>query len=422
MDDGSAGTLHRLDEFADCAEVRLRVLDIRHRAELIRLVMTERPWGVVHLAARHFIPDCETVFASTADVYAPSDSPHSEHNRVGPQGVYGWSKLLGERLLCEQTDRLGDCESVIARLFNVYGPGDPHPHLLPEILRQARRGRVLHLGDLGAARDFVYVDDVAEALVILLRRAQPGVVNVGTGTAVSGRELVDLVASLTGRHLEARVDAARLRRRSRPVSCAAADRLREIVPWWPRTRLHEGIRHTITAGRCAGHRSAGTWPERDRHNQQPYRQRPTRRAPMSAATTEIIARAVIRRDGQLLLVRQRTKSWSFLPGGHVEPGERVEAALVRELAEELGTGAKVAGFVGAVEHGYVEDGVTHHELNLIFDVAIDAAEPVSQEDHLEFRWLPLDQLADANVRPSALKNALVAADDERTPFWHGWNG
>ncbi len=143
---------------------------------------------------------------------------------------------------------------------------------------------------------------------------------------------------------------------------------------------------------------------------------------MRAATTEIIARAVIRRDGQLLLARQRTRSWSFLPGGHVEPGERVEVALVRELAEELGTGARVASFVGAVEHGYVEDGVTHHEINFVFDVAIDAAEPVSQEDHLEFHWLPLDQLTEADVRPGALRNALVAAGDDRTPFWHGWNG
>jgi 8-oxo-dGTP diphosphatase len=143
---------------------------------------------------------------------------------------------------------------------------------------------------------------------------------------------------------------------------------------------------------------------------------------MSAATTEIIARAVIRRDGQLLLVRQRTTSWSFLPGGHAEPGERVEVALVRELAEELGTDATVVGFVGAVEHGYVEDGVTHHEINLVFEASIDAAEPVSQEEHLEFYWLPFEQLADADVRPGALKNALVAAGEDRTPFWHGCNG
>lgn len=143
---------------------------------------------------------------------------------------------------------------------------------------------------------------------------------------------------------------------------------------------------------------------------------------MSATTTEIIARAIIRRDGQLLVVRQRTKSWSFLPGGHVEPGERVEAALVRELAEELGTEAEIAGFVGAVEHGYVEDGNTRHEINLVFEVAITATEPISQEDHLEFHWLPLDQLAEADVQPSALKNALVHVGEDRTPFWHGWSG
>lgn len=141
-----------------------------------------------------------------------------------------------------------------------------------------------------------------------------------------------------------------------------------------------------------------------------------------SATTEIIARAVVRRDAQLLVARQRSKSWSFLPGGHVEPGERVEAALARELGEELGTEVKIAGFLGAVEHGYVEDGTTHHEINLVFEVAVTDAEPVSHEDHLEFHWLPLDQLAEADVRPGALKNALVAAGDDRTPFWHGWNG
>lgn len=275
VDDGSAGTLRRLDDYADGADVRLRVLDIRRRAELIHLMMAESPWGVMHLAARHFIPDCETspaetlsinvmgtqnvldacavnppqrlLFASTADVYAPSECGHREDDPVGPQGVYGWSKLLGERLLSDQAHRLGNCEPVIARLFNVYGPGDPHPHLLPEILRQSRRGRVLHLGDLDAARDFVYVDDVAEALVTLLHTAKPGVVNIGAGSPVTGREVVDLVASLSGRHLETRVDPARLRRRSRPVSCANPGHLREIVPWWPRTPLHEGIQHTITA-------------------------------------------------------------------------------------------------------------------------------------------------------------------------------
>lgn len=141
-----------------------------------------------------------------------------------------------------------------------------------------------------------------------------------------------------------------------------------------------------------------------------------------ASATEIIARAVVRRDGRLLLARQRTAAWSFLPGGHVEPGERIEAALVRELAEELGTEATIVGFRGVVEHGYVDDGIARHELNLVFEVAISTGEPVSREDHLTFHWLPLDQLTAADVRPAALKDALVVAGDARTPFWRPWTG
>lgn len=139
---------------------------------------------------------------------------------------------------------------------------------------------------------------------------------------------------------------------------------------------------------------------------------------MHANRTEIIARAVIRRDGRILLVRQVGKKWSFLPGGHVEPGEPTELALTRELAEELGAKSTINSFLGAVEHGYVEDGTTHHEINLVFDVALDTPDPVSHKHHLEFHWLALDHLAEADVRPNSLKDALL----EAKTFWRGWAG
>ncbi|WP_406231331.1 NUDIX domain-containing protein [Nocardia sp. NBC_01009] len=111
---------------------------------------------------------------------------------------------------------------------------------------------------------------------------------------------------------------------------------------------------------------------------------------MSAATTEIIARAVIRDGDRLLVARARGKKWAFLPGGHVEPGEPVESALVRELSEELGTASRILGLVGVVEHGYVDDeSTTHHEVNLVFATEVDGI-PASQEDHLEFSWLPIN--------------------------------
>lgn len=66
-------------------------------------------------------------------------------------------------------------------------------------------------------------------------------------------------------------------------------------------------------------------------------------------------------------------------------------------------------------------GAGPHELNFVFEVAVTDTEPVSQEKNPKFGWPPLDQLADADVRPGALKNALATTGDTRTPLWHEWN-
>lgn len=95
--------------------------------------------------------------------------------------------------------------------------------------------------------------------------------------------------------------------------------------------------------------------------------------------TEIIARAVIVRTGRILAARDRAELWHFLPGGHVKPGEVVEAALIRELREELGRVATVTGFVGVVEYGYTAHGANHQELNLVFEVELDDVAPALEQ-------------------------------------------
>lgn len=140
----------------------------------------------------------------------------------------------------------------------------------------------------------------------------------------------------------------------------------------------------------------------------------------TSGTTEIITRAVIARRDHLLVVRHVAKSWSFLPGGHVEPGERVEDALVREISEELGTPARVGGLVCVVEHGYIEDGAAHHELNFVFDVHVDQDDLHSREDHLAFTWVSRADLPGLDLRPQVVKQALIDAAPDAVPFWHPW--
>ncbi|WP_433714375.1 NUDIX domain-containing protein [Nocardia sp. CA-084685] len=116
------------------------------------------------------------------------------------------------------------------------------------------------------------------------------------------------------------------------------------------------------------------------------------------------------------MARERGKTWFFLPGGHVEPGEPVESALIRELTEELGAASRIVGFAGVVEHGYRDRGTAHHEVDLIFDTELDGT-PVSQEDHLEFDWLPIDQIDRTDLRPAAVKTVIARGTQS---FSHGW--
>lgn len=118
----------------------------------------------------------------------------------------------------------------------------------------------------------------------------------------------------------------------------------------------------------------------------------------------VIARAVIRLDGQLLVARCIGASNSFLPGGHVATGERLHDALCRELKEEFGARAEVGAYLGAIEHGYTQDGVQVHEINHLFSVTLPEVRQIgpiaSLESHLEFFWQPLDALEAIHLAPA----------------------
>ena len=74
--------------------------------------------------------------------------------------------------------------------------------------------------------------------------------------------------------------------------------------------------------------------------------------------------------------------------------------------------AEAGRFLGAVEHSFVQDGSRHCEINLVFDLKVpnlDASRtPPSSESHIEFRWVSLTELSEANLQPGALCDLLPA--------------
>lgn len=132
---------------------------------------------------------------------------------------------------------------------------------------------------------------------------------------------------------------------------------------------------------------------------------------------EIISRVFILVDNKVLLCRQIGGDYYFLPGGHVEFGERVKKALAREIREELSASIKNLSFIGAVEHIYEDSSQKHHEINLVFSGRIDGTNFQSREDHIEFVLKDLNSFAKEKVLPVTLRDAIVEWLKNKKPFW-----
>lgn len=112
-----------------------------------------------------------------------------------------------------------------------------------------------------------------------------------------------------------------------------------------------------------------------------------------AVLQKVHASVVIRERGNVLLVREGKPSnrdqWN-LPGGHVEPGEAVAAAAVREAKEEAGLGVFLTELIG-VYTGINRNG--NQSVRFVFGAHAMAGEPTPGDDVLEVRWFPVEELS-----------------------------
>jgi nucleoside-diphosphate-sugar epimerase len=121
---------------------------------------------------------------------------------------------------------------------------------MPAVLEQLKNGnRTVKLGNLKSQRDFVFMDDLINALIALMHveGIEMEAFNIGTGSAVSIRELVQIIEDLIGEPIHVEVDPARLRKTDPPLLQMKIGKLEKTTGWRSQYELRRGMEITLHA-------------------------------------------------------------------------------------------------------------------------------------------------------------------------------
>jgi GDP-L-fucose synthase len=213
--------------------------------------------NVIHSAWKHGVR--KFMFLGSSCIY-PRECPQpirEEYLLSGPleptNEWYAVAKIAGLKM-CQAYRRQYGFDAISAMPTNLYGPGDNyHPqnsHVLPALLRRFHEARergddsVTLWGTGSAHREFLFVDDLAEALVVLMQDySSEQIVNVGVGSDITIMELAEKIREVTG--FPGRIDIDASKPDGTPRKLLDVERI-QALGWRARTSLDEGLRATYS--------------------------------------------------------------------------------------------------------------------------------------------------------------------------------
>lgn len=203
----------------------------------IRALFFDNTAGTVFL-----LEGCRLAGVHTVVTCGSADEAHGGINLYGRsrRSANHWVKNYG---------LYSDLNTVVARLFMVYGPGQTDQFFLPSLVQAALRGETLRMSPGEQSRDFVWVEDVVESLLALATSEtdlQGEVVDVGTGSGTTLREVVLLVEELTGAENLVQFGALPYRPGGPYHLVADLSRLEEITGYRPGTSLRHGLTRLLS--------------------------------------------------------------------------------------------------------------------------------------------------------------------------------
>jgi len=193
------------------------------------------------------------IFNSTGLVYGnPQYLPIDEKHSINPNNPYSSSKIIAENILHTYSVNYG-YQITIFRLFTVFGPNQRSNLFIPSFIQRSLRDKKIAVGNLYPTRDFIYIDDVIDALISAINYNKKNlfnIYNIAGGKEYSIKDVVSIILKATNRSFDDVVQDEKLVRLSKnEVKRIFVDisKAKDELNWSPQHDLKTGIIETINS-------------------------------------------------------------------------------------------------------------------------------------------------------------------------------
>ena len=197
--------------------------------------------NMLEFCRKHEIP---MTYISAYIYGSPEKNPIQETDKINPNNPYAKSKYMAEEL-CEFYAKQFGVKVSIIRPFNVYGAGQKESFLIPQIIGHAMNEKSIRVLDLAPMRDYIYLEDLLEAIYLTVKKVQEyDVFNIGSGISYSVGEVIDMVQRILGSNKP--VECKNQTRRNE-LNNVVADitHAKEVLGWEPVHTLEQGLAEMI---------------------------------------------------------------------------------------------------------------------------------------------------------------------------------
>lgn len=223
---------------------------IEHEPQEVSLMVDTNILGTINLleASKKFNVKL-FVNTSSCFVYQESKNKLRENSELSPLNLYALTKIQAEQACSFYTKKHG-LRTITFRLFSPYGPADHERRLIPYAIKNFIEEKKLRLTTGKQKWDFVYIDDIVDAYLKLLNipnlPIKHEIFNIGTGNAISIREVISRLKEIIGSDIEPEWGVIPHRKNEIWFLCADINKTKDFLKWKPKILiLQKGLEITV---------------------------------------------------------------------------------------------------------------------------------------------------------------------------------